>query len=66
MTTAAGADDAAAEVTAAGELVEDFVEELEVAKVVDAEGDDVTEGGLDGVPAGQSEPASDGASQGMT
>ena len=48
--------------TPAGELVE----ELEVANVVDAEGDGVTDGGEEGVPAGQSSEASDGRSQGMT
>ena len=68
-TAAAGATEAevtAAEVTPAGELVEELEEELEVANVVDAEDDGVTERAEDGVPAGQSEAASDGASQGMT
>ena len=40
---------------------------LEVAEVVDdvPDGEEVTEGGLLGVPAGQSEPASDGGVHGM-
>ena len=49
-----------AEVTANGVLVLDVVDVLNVA-----EGDGVTEGGEDGVSAGQSAPASAGRSQGM-
>ena len=40
---------------------------LEVAETDDVpDGEEVTEGGLLGVPAGQSEPASEGGVQGMT
>ncbi len=62
MTTgAAGVEATGAEVTAAGVL-----DELDVVDVLNvADGDGVTDGGEEGVSAGQSAPASAGRSQGM-